>query len=157
MLADTCHVAAAPEPTNIVWENLEVSRRKRNINKVIVGFFIILFIIAMFLLFGVLKSQSAKNKIKYPASTDCESISTMFVGNIANCEKEAEYDKSSTENNNGLGYYQCYCKLHSSDATSLCDMYTYDYFIGLSLRNAVTVLVSVVNILIRTINIKLID
>ena len=58
--------------------------------------------------------------------------------------------------------YLCYCKLHSSfirdarDKESECYQYWWDRFWGLGLTNLVTVLVSVVNIVIRTVNIYLI-
>lgn len=60
----------------------------------------------------------------------------------------------------------CWCKLHSSvtkiakadePTKELCYTYQYDMKLGLVLTNTVTILVTVTNIIIRTINIKLIN
>ena len=63
----------------------------------------------------------------------------------------------------GLGYYKCFCKEFASESDlfeapyeGLCDDFTTDGYVGLALSNSVTVLVSVVNIILRTVNIKLI-
>lgn len=58
----------------------------------------------------------------------------------------------------------CYCE-HNANTTSTsifdkedntCYEYQYDMFLGVALTNSVAILVTVVNIVIRTINIKLI-
>jgi hypothetical protein len=79
----------------------------------------------------------------------------------------AASDKDETiEHLRGAGYYQCYCKLHSSVSkiahsddpyNELCYNYQYDIKLGLILTNIVTILVTVTNIIVRTINIKLIN
>lgn len=71
---------AAPEPTNIIWENLEVSYSTRLKRKCVVSGLVALFIALTFVLFTFLKVQSGKNKVKYPASTDCASINGLFTG-----------------------------------------------------------------------------
>ena len=134
------------------------TERKR---KAVVGIVIVIFIILTFLLFTFLKSVSGKNKIKYPPSTDCNNIKNYFKiqdGSIdsGSFKDYAELDEIATKISRGLGYYQCYCKSFSAESNSLCDMYTEDYRIGLALANTVTVLVSIVNIVLRTVNMKLI-
>lgn len=62
----------------------------------------------------------------------------------------------------GSGIYQCYCKTktHLYDNLSdksLCYEYNKDILTGLFLNNLVTVLVSVINIVIRKLNMSLID
>ena len=68
-------------------------------------------------------------------------------------------------NIHGYGYYQCYCekysssfKLWSKDATSIfCQPYNHDQAVGKLLANSVAVLISVINIVLRTVNTKLIE
>lgn len=64
----------------------------------------------------------------------------------------------------GLGYYQCYCKEFSKQklrfpkkSEETCAMYQTDGLTALAMNNAVTVLVSVINIVLRTLNIRLIQ
>ena len=75
----------------------------------------------------------------------------------------AEADKDHTMINQGIGQYMCYCK-HNGKATedlrdpeALCHQYFYYNIWGLFLTNMVAVLVSFINIIIRTVNISLID
>jgi len=67
-------MSAAPEPSNIVWENLEVRLSEQRKRKVVAFICITIFIILTFLLFTVLKSANGKNKLKYPPRTDCDNI-----------------------------------------------------------------------------------
>jgi hypothetical protein len=72
------------------------------------------------------------------------------------------YDKDPTMKFEGSGIYQCYCKrtshVHDSlNEESLCYEYNRDILLGLGLNNLVTVLVSVINIVIRKLNMSLID
>lgn len=112
-------------------------------------------ILACFFGFTILKTQSGKNKIKYPVSTDCSSISSLFL-NVSDFEKYADLDEAPTNNNEGLGFYQCYCKQYKSVSAELCKTYSWDYLLGLATANSVTFLISVVNIVLRTVNISLI-
>jgi hypothetical protein len=59
-------------------------------------------------------------------------------------------------------YYQCYCKFNSGksatfDSNDFCHEYQYDQSFGLAMTTLVTVLVSVINIIIRTLNMTLIN
>ena len=66
-------------------------------------------------------------------------------------------------NKQGVGQYMCYCKHWGNrakdlaDEGSLCHMYFKDEAWGIILTNSVTFLISVINMLIRTVNVRLID
>lgn len=79
-------------------------------------------------------------------------------------QKQAENDKEPTMKSNGLGFYQCFChdysnyeEIKNKDSSSLCYEYQVDKYKALALNNLVTVLVSIINIILRTLNMKLID
>ena len=155
-------VKAAPEPTNIIWENQEVSHASQYRAELVVGFLVSLFIFCTFVLFAALKSRSGKNKIKYPSKIDCDYINSQFENDVTSYERYAQYDHAPTKLYRGAGIYQCFCKTHSSKADffsqgHLCQLYQQDQLWGLSLANFVTFLVSVINVVIRTLNIVLIE
>ena len=57
--------------------------------------------------------------MKYPSTTDCDGLKSVFVKNEEKTEIEtfksyAEYDKLETLNSRGAGYYMCYCKKYYS-------------------------------------------
>lgn len=68
----------APEPTNIVWENRNVSYKTQFFRKIMVLLIIVLILVMAFVIFYTLKSFTAINNMKYPLSNDCESISNLF-------------------------------------------------------------------------------
>lgn len=109
----------APEPSNVIWENLEVTSRQRTSRKCGVGMVIFVFLIFTFVMFSLLKSTSGANKLKYPDYQDCPGIQQLFEKpdktiDVATFELFAQNDKDLTLISRGTGYYQCYCKLHSS-------------------------------------------
>ena len=70
-------------------------------------------------------------------------------------------DQGYTLSFQGTGIYQCYCRTHSSlgdfaDSSKLCHNYQLDMKGGYSISELVSVAVTVVNTIIRTINIILI-
>lgn len=71
----------APEPTNIIWENLEITPAQGRRRKCFTYMVILIFIFSVFLLFTFLKSRSGKNKLMYPVSTDCKAIQSLFTDN----------------------------------------------------------------------------
>jgi len=111
-------ITAAPEPSNIIWENLETTNFQRGARKTFVVILITLFIFITFLVYTGLKSKAGANKLKYPSSTDCEGLKYLFQtgeGDTLKLEKEeffnyATHDKAETANYRGAGYYMCYCK-----------------------------------------------
>lgn len=71
-------IEEAPEPSNVIWENLEVSSMTRGARKSGVVMLITLFIFITFLVYSGLKSRAGSNKLKYPSSTNCNSIGFLF-------------------------------------------------------------------------------
>ena len=51
--------------------------------------------------------------MKYPPSTECNDINKFFES-VEDFKEHAEEDKEATMLYKGRGYYQCYCKKHSS-------------------------------------------
>jgi len=104
----------------------------------------------------------------YPVRTDCDGLAQLFTGSDGEVDLEAykqhaEHDLEETSQFRGAGYYMCYCKKNSKasealrDEDDLCYKYQKDKSTGLALTTTVTILVSIINIVIRTINIKLIN
>lgn len=161
-----CH--DAPEPSNVIWENLETTNLQRQSRKCGVVVVICIFLILTFLLFSVLKSKAGENKLKYPSANDCDAYDAMFEGEKMKekFKEYAQFDKAMTMDTRGAGYYQCYCSKHSSFQKlykvekyqeELCYDFFYDKAWGLALTNFVTVLVAIINIVIRKLNINLIE
>ena len=68
------HVQAAPEPSNILWENLEVSARSRRYRRWITSLVTLVFLLCSFgLIYAVQTQQKAFND-KLPSSELCDSI-----------------------------------------------------------------------------------
>ena len=85
-------------------------------------------------------------------------MDTQFT-DIATFAKYAKEDKLTISNNEGLGYYKCFCQLHGKkpEYASECGMFTEDMKTAFMLTNIVTALVSGINYFLRGFNIKLID
>jgi len=141
-------------------------RRRR----LLVGILIAVFIFLTFLLFTYLKSISGENKLKYPARVDCAAIEAFFNvpdGSIdeAKFHSFAVVDLEPTLSRHGYGYYQCYCAKYSSSfqlwsngtTPTFCRTYNHDQVVGAILANSVAILISVINIVLRTVNTKLIE
>jgi hypothetical protein len=113
-------------------------------------------LLGVFFFFTWLKTASAKNNQKYPTRTNCVGITDLFTDDATNVtdwssyQALASYDKQATLDMIGGGYYQCYCKSTQGPKDDLCHDYRWDQTVALGLTNAVTALVSVVNIVLRT-------
>lgn len=59
-------------------------------------------------------------------------------------------------NYKGTGLYQCYCSKYKDVEAPFCQDYTYDIIVGFGLSNVVSIGITVVNMVIRIINIGLI-
>lgn len=153
---------SACEPSDIVWENRHVTVRERNIRKVGALIVIIIFMILMFFLLVGMKSIETTNMYRYPATINCDAIADVFSGTNADLWLEyATLDKDYTIAKQGTGTYQCYCEQMglaalAADKNSICSTYFNQYLGGEALGELVTVVITVVNILIRTLCIFLI-
>lgn len=74
ILGEETKFTEAPEPSNVLWENLEVTGKQRAGRKCGVGMVIFFFMVFTFVLFSVLKSKQGANKLKYPDNQNCNSV-----------------------------------------------------------------------------------
>jgi len=146
----------APEPTNIIWENRHLGFIQRTIRKFIVLCLVGLFLAGTVVIFFFLKKATINNLLKYPPSFDCSEIDSLFKTNQTLYQQAATFDKDPTLNYNGVGVYQCYCSSVGS-SNSICSNYKSDLFGGTILTSLVSLLTVVINIILRTVNIKLIN
>lgn len=73
-LGEQTKFSEAPEPSNVLWENLEVTGKQRTSRKCGVYMVILMFMVFTFVLFSVLKSKQGANKLKYPDNQNCKSV-----------------------------------------------------------------------------------
>jgi hypothetical protein len=104
LLKDLIHLQRAPEPSNILWENLHVSRPQRIVRTIVVAIVIFLLLLGMFALFTALEVISVKNIGRYPPTTNCANIDAMFTNN-ATYEAFALTDRPFTDYQQGTGIY----------------------------------------------------
>jgi hypothetical protein len=171
-LGRNARVQISSEPSNIIWENLEIGRHIERRRRVLVTILIGIFIFATFMLFTYLKQFSGRNAQQYPKTVNCKAIKNYFVETTSQTDGSASkinmsnyytFDKAATMASHGSGYYQCFCQEFGSpvgsveDYKDLCKMYTEDQVEGQLLGKSVTILISVFNIILRTLNTKLIE
>lgn len=114
----------------------------------------------MFFFFSWMKSKAIKNMWRYPTTTNCDSIDSMFkdesgVINISGYEKYARLDQPLTDKRQGSGIYYCFCIQYKSepgigytDESDLCYMRFNQYVTGYAISESVTVVITVVNTII---------
>jgi hypothetical protein len=116
----------APEPTNIIWEHLDVTPKVRSFNTRKSVAIIFLVLMGTFVFFTILKTKSGENKVKYSGPAG----QCTIIGETMKENKEyfhlAKMDKAPTEKKEGLGYYKCFCdkikkeKTKNLEYTELC-------------------------------------
>ena len=131
------------------------------INQFCVCLISVAFLIAMFFLFTYMKSLAISNMFRYPATTNCDSVESIFSNQMDLYAEYADTDKDFTLNKQGTGIYQCYCKNRTSSYLELANSATddnnlcHDYFVqfggGYFLSEAITVVITVVNMIIAMI------
>jgi hypothetical protein len=148
---------SAAEPTEIIWENRHVTEKEQRCHKIVVFFMSFLFLLGMFFLFIWMKAIEVNNMFRYPATMNCDSIESIFVGQEDLFNMYADLDKDYTLYKQGTGIYQCYCKGRSytelaesglSDGDT-CHKYFVQFGGGYALGELVTVVITVVNLIIR--------
>lgn len=138
-------------------------------NEAIAYTIIFIFLTLSFFLFSILKSAASINNFKYPKSTDCKALYSLYGVDSTNASKPvpasakkqflkyAKIDKSYAGNMTGSGDYQCYCEKYKSirsiiknGSKDICYMFFWDGIKALGLTNSVTVLVLVINLIIKS-------
>ena len=71
-------VQEAPEPSNIIWENLETTYCERLFKKLFAFVVIAIFLTLMFLIFTGLKTKVGEFSLKFPATQNCTSVDLFF-------------------------------------------------------------------------------
>jgi hypothetical protein len=160
LLRENIYCYSASEPSDILWENRHVTWKRRKINQMVVFCLAALFLVLMFFLFVWMKSLAVANMFRYPATTNCDSIQSIFSTekNTGLWPEYAGIDKNYTVFKQGTGIYQCYCKnrtanyaaLASSglDNDDICHTYFLQFGGGYFLSEAITVVITVVNMII---------
>jgi hypothetical protein len=78
LLKDEILIRPAVEPSNILWENLHVSKKTRFMKELKVIAIVTVILILMFILFTYLDVISTANLERYPPTTNCTNIDGMF-------------------------------------------------------------------------------
>jgi len=167
MFGEKARFKEAPEPSNIIWENLETTGKTMRSRKCLVDMIIITFVCITFVTFVALKATSGKTKMQYPISVDCDEIENQILNSPNTVDGEmdmdlykefAEKDKDYAKQFLSSGMYQCYCTNENTDNKSeLCEQYFSDIDTATGLSTLVSILITVINIVTRSINMKLID
>jgi len=154
----------ADEPGNIIWENLDSTMRERRCRMCWVFTLMSLFIVGMFIGFSFLKQSSVEFLKKYPPQK-CAQTNAMYenVGDSGITYKNmAQIDKDYTQSQVGTGAYQCFCEaLFNKSAVSIikvpkgCNAYVSDKRTNILVTNSLTIGITVINFVIRGINIWL--
>lgn len=159
LFGERLEVSQAPEPSNLIYENFEIDTKQRNKNKLKVFSLIALFFVGVFMLFAQIKGNVSDTLLKYPPNMDCKTFDYIEPERYQNLASE---DMEHTLQMQGNGLYMCYCNKygHIQDALHkehLCYNYFYDVYMSSLNSNFITFLIVVINILIRVINITLIQ
>ena len=135
ILDDYPKISRAPEPSDIIWENLEITPNQMTIGKI--KYFVIHSIILWFSLifFSFLKEQKDDIQRKYRDNMNCASITSLFGDLNINKHfqaylKAAEFDKVDTMRGHGIGIYQCFCQTFKSSPrldNPICTQYINDF------------------------------
>ena len=114
-----------------------------------------------------MRSIVGQNSMRYPVDTDCGAIAKPFhtpdgSTDVDKFKEYASHDKDYTQDKKGAGIYQCYCKQYSNFETltskaDLCYTYQTGIYTGKVLSTSVTILVSLINMVIKKLNLYLIN
>jgi len=101
----------APEPTNIIWENRQVTFFQQIIRTIIVIAIILVLFVGCLFVFYYLKKTTVTNYQRYPPSTNCNSINSLFNNQLSTAYIENAYEDLQLiqQQNHGIGIYQCFC------------------------------------------------
>ena len=144
----------------MIWENLHIYNFVLFKNKLKITLIVVLSLLAILVVFTYLKQNATNSLLGFPPTTDCKSFNRLFE-NIAEYLKYAEFDKAPTLALKGTGVYQCYCErkgdiLDALDSTNFC----YEYYLNstyvAAFTNGVTLIIGILNIVVRFINLSLI-
>ena len=162
-------VSIAHEPSDVIYESLDVQESEQekkiwSFNLIIIIFMGFVFVL-MILMFGYTSSIS----MKYPKSFDCQRFVEKFQSIEDEVDKQETFkqyaliDIDHAKIRKGMGYYQCYCKIYSTDSEDqdthdkFCYEYNYENQLSLYLGILASVLLNIVNFFLEMINKYFID
>lgn len=158
-------VVSAPEPTDVIYENFEITKEQVHCNEIFLYLYLTIAVIAAALVFVFLKLKSGKNNLMYPATFDCNSVYSLFGTEVKGHYSKASFteaqklkfkeyamkDHNNTKDMVGGGFYQCYCTTYkdymgyAKGKKDICNSFIYDKFYGYFLTGCVSVLINAVN------------
>jgi hypothetical protein len=155
----------APEPSEIIWHNRHVTTKQQNCRKVLVFLVCLIFLGLMFFFFSWMKSKAINNMWRYPTTTNCGAVTSMFSGkdpttgemvvDLDDYQKYADIDKPLTNERQGSGIYLCFCLAYKSnpgvgylDENDLCYQRFHQYVSGYAISQSVTIVITIVNTII---------
>ena len=71
-------VDEAPEPSNIIWENLEIESDYSRSCEIIVYFVIFIILLMIFIFYCWLQGVVVSNQKKYPRDFECAAVDSLF-------------------------------------------------------------------------------
>jgi len=170
-------IQPASEPSDIIWENRHFSNWDR-LKKEIVVFLILLVLLAgSFLLIFICSLYSTNLLAKYPA-TDCSTLAGADDSTNLQTLAYLEWNSNVAAEEKGLhptyaGYVQCFCNAMkdagnastelytnplrtASEADPVCENYISSIWTTMIASNAVTGIIVVINLILKTVTISLI-
>jgi len=121
----------------------------------------ILLLFITLILIVLMRQHSTKSNTRYPKFIDCKQIITSFKDK-KQMEEFAKIDKKYTRIDppRPLGHYQCYCQefsklMLSRTEDDLCYHYYRDHAFASGEKYFVSIIIIVMNIILRTVCIKL--
>ena len=110
---------AAYEPSNIIWEDVGVDHSQMTKNKIKTFCIIAFLLIVILVIVAYLNILSTKTKLRYPTSTNCESIMAEFTDAASKVDETrfkyfALKDRKQTLQGKGYGQFQCFCTKYST-------------------------------------------
>jgi len=110
LLGNEIVVKNAPEPSEILWHNRHVTDRQALCNKVIAFVCSFIFLLGMFFLFTYMKKMTIHNMYRYPSTTNCNSVDSIFMVSDGSLDESlykqyAIVDQPLTVSRQGTGIY----------------------------------------------------
>ena len=162
-LNEKLSIIRAPEPSNVVWENLGFTQKQILKNSLCVQVVITVFLVIVFV--GVLFLNNSRQgyQKKYPhKNIHYDQLNRLFDSE-EQFKKYALHDKTMTLKEHGIGIYQGYCEQHNSwysdyrDDDAICHQYVYDTVYEFLGKNVTTGLIVLIDQMLIFLNILLVE
>jgi hypothetical protein len=154
-------VTPAPEPNDIIWENLEFDRQTLSMNKRKVYILVAFVMMGILSLMTFMEQHVAKLQQMFPLDQLCQPQDEVF-GSDDRFLIYAQIDKGPSLEGKGHGIYQCYCADADTfttlmDSSSFCHEYIYLTEKAVAISKVTSILVTIFNLTLRSIISRLIS